>query len=82
MTCYCSLYVDADAQKHVKEVYATHVRRLMYILDQEQQARLRVEDKLDDMKVIFDYKNGFTSFLVQTLVIVFCTQLFVFIFIL
>ena len=45
------LFTDADAQKHVKEVYATHVRRLMYILDQEQQARLRVEDKLDDMKV-------------------------------
>lgn len=46
--CCCA---DADAQKHVKEVYATHVRRLMFILDQEQQARLRVEDKLDDMKV-------------------------------
>lgn len=48
---YFLLFTDADAQKHVKEVYATHVRRLMYILDQEQQARLRVEDKLDDMKV-------------------------------
>ena len=34
-----------------REAYENHVRRLMFILDQEQQARLRVEDKLEDARV-------------------------------
>lgn len=42
---------DQSSLYHSKEVYEAHVRRLMVILDQEQQARLRVEDKLDEARV-------------------------------
>ncbi|KAJ1435023.1 hypothetical protein B484DRAFT_280780 [Ochromonadaceae sp. CCMP2298] len=38
---------DKGAEDSGKGVYEKHVRRLMFILDQEQQARARVEDKLD-----------------------------------
>lgn len=57
-----------------REAYENHVRRLMFILDQEQQARLRVEDKLEDARVrisalhqcmlilIYKYMSVFSTF--------------------
>jgi hypothetical protein len=46
--------MDAEGNAaYSKEAYESHVRRLMVILDQEQQARLRVEDKLEEARVSF-----------------------------
>jgi hypothetical protein len=43
---------DAEGNKaYSKEAYETHVRRLMFILEQEKLARLRLEDKLDETRV-------------------------------
>jgi hypothetical protein len=44
--------MDAEGNAaYSKEAYESHVRRLMVILDQEQQARLRIEDKLEEARV-------------------------------
>jgi hypothetical protein len=48
----CTGATDAEGNKaYSKEAYETHVRRLMFILEQEKLARLRLEDKLDETRV-------------------------------
>ena len=42
---------EVNASQHAQEMYEKHVKRLLFILDQEQQARLRVETKLEEARV-------------------------------
>lgn len=47
-----AIAVDAEGNSaYSRDAYEAHVRRLMSILEQEQQARLRVEDKLEEARV-------------------------------
>ena len=53
----------SDSVQHTKEMYEKHVKRLMFILDQEQQARSRVETKLEEARVnkIIYHQSAFLS---------------------